>query len=107
MSKVTEPESVLKSRLLLENELLTNEVRRLREDVAEARRGVTRHEKAIERLQADAAVGEIKASSPEGQALDDIRWLVNRLDRSPLGLILRSQKGFRVLKDRYGTPQRG
>ena len=110
----TEPGSVVQARLVLENDLLTNEVGRLRVELDEARRAVERHETSLKRLQADIAVGELKKMNAEearirlleAQALDDIHWLVNRLDTSLLGSLLRTRAGFRLLKERYGADPR-
>ena len=89
----TEPASVIRARLVLENDLLTNEVGRLRVELDEARRAVDRHETSLKRLQADIAVGSLKKMDPEelrirlleAQALDDIHLLVKRLDGSVVG----------------------
>lgn len=71
--------------LAVENELLTNEVRRLRTRVA-----------ALEEQ-----VAVTPADPQAGQALDDLRYLLGRLDASPAAPLLRRQKGFRTLRDRY------
>ena len=75
----TEPVSVIQARLVLENDLLTNEVGRLRIELDEARRAVKRHETSLKRLQADISVGALKKMDPkdlrirllEVQALDE------------------------------------
>ena len=110
----TEPGSLIQARLVLENDLLTNEVGRLRSELDEARRAAKRHETSLKRLQADIAVGELKTMDPEelrirlleAQALDDIHWLVKRLDTSVLGSLLRTRAGFRLLVERYGADPR-
>ena len=75
----TEPLSVIQARLVLENDLLTNEVGRLRVELDEARRAVRRHEASLRRLQADISVGALKKMDPkelktrlrEAQPLDE------------------------------------
>ena len=99
---MTGPDQI--THLTLENDLLTDEVRRLRAELAEATR-----RRASERAAAaaghdgagpDLAVGQ---QGRQAQALEDITWFVKRLDGSPLGVVLRRTKGFRVLMDRYGS----
>jgi len=103
--------------LRLENTLLTNELRRLRAELVTTRRELRAARSRVKELQAaggGAAVPEREAMTPkvrrtrklEAQALDDMHWLVNRVDRSPIGPLLRRREGFRTLKQRYGTDPR-
>lgn len=78
------PETTLRD-LAVENELLTNEVRRLRSRIAA--------------LEEELAVAP---PAPQAhQALGDLRYLLGKLDSSPAGPLLRRQKGFRALRERY------
>lgn len=82
------------------------------------------HENRVLRARLDGEVGTEEPGGPQGapngrtssrtdrsddrdrerleRAYYDLRWLVRRLNRSPLGIILRRWKGFRKLVDRYG-----
>lgn len=71
--------------LVVENELLTNEVRRLRSRIAA--------------LEEELAVAPPAPQANE--ALGDLRYLLGKLDSSPAGPLLRRQKGFRNLRERY------
>lgn len=103
--------------LRLENTLLTNELRRLRAELANSRRQLRNARSRIKELEAagggaptpDREVMTPKARRTrklEAQALDDMHWLVNRIDRSPIGALLRRREGFRALKERYGADPR-
>ncbi|WP_183098447.1 hypothetical protein [Nocardioides pelophilus] len=103
--------------LRLENALLTNELRHLRAELANVRRQLRAARSRVKELQAaggTAAAPDDEATTPkmrrtrklEAQALDDMHWLVNRVDRSPIGPLLRRREGFRTLKQRYGTDPR-
>lgn len=47
---------------------------------------------------------EVEAKAQAGQvAAADLAWLIDRLDRSPLGPLFRRRAGFRTLLDRYGA----
>lgn len=70
--------------LRVENDLLTNEVRRLRAQLGAQLGGQGESSNALAQ-----------------QALEDITWLVGRLANSPLGFVLRSRPGFRTLMERY------
>lgn len=76
-----------RAELVLENELLTNEVRRLRSRVAA--------------LEEQLAVTPQPETPLARQALDDLRHVLRQLDGSPAGALLRRKKGFRNLRDRY------
>lgn len=82
--------------LQMENNLLTHEVRLLRAQLAAAKKWRKNRER--EDLE--------QGSSPEQkQAFEDLRYLVDRLNGSSLGPVLRRRAGFRTLVERYG--QRG
>jgi hypothetical protein len=79
--------------LQMENNLLIHEVRLLRAQLTAAQRWRKNRE------QADRDEG----STPEQkQAFQDIRHLVDRLNGSSLGPVLRRRPGFRELVERYG-----
>jgi len=85
------------AQLKRENDLLTNEVQRLRAELA---RLTPRGESS------GTPVGQPDAGrAPDErarQALEDITWLVDRLSHSPLGPVLRARPGFRAMLERYG-----
>ena len=78
--------------LVMENELLRYEVVHLRARLAGAEQAVAK-----------------SAAGPGGDtARADLVWLLERLDRSPAGFLLRTRKGFRALRDKYlGRPASG
>lgn len=82
-------------RLRMENELLAFEVLYLKSRIAEYDRTgatpITTHE---------TAVSEQSLQRYE-DALKDLRWILRRIDRSPLGWVLRRRSGFASLKDRW------
>ena len=107
--------------LQMENELLMHEIRYLRARVTSAERQAAQGSSAqpaapkpVKPAQ-PAKPGPIAAaaSKPESpaepvagkgthrQAEEDLRWLLRRLDESPLGLLLRRKQGFRTLLSRY------
>jgi hypothetical protein len=97
------------TRLQAENDLLTDEVRRLRARLDELERVLERRrpgERPSEREQPPPDPREEQRRRLEAQALEDMHWLVNRVDGSPLGRVLRSRAGFRTLVERYGPDPR-
>lgn len=82
-------------KLRMENELLTFEVEYLRNVVAEKGRSGRQA----------AAGNALEISSEEkeelNQARSDLRWVLRRLDRSPIGWILRRRQGFASLTNRW------
>jgi hypothetical protein len=114
--------------LQMENELLMHEIRYLRarvtsaerqaSHVSRAQRAAPKPEKPAKSAKSERIAEEDRpmpgtaASDPEGgaghavemthrQAEEDLRWLLRRLDESPLGLLLRRKQGFRTLLSRY------
>jgi hypothetical protein len=113
--------------LQMENELLMHEIRYLRARVTSAERAVANASSAQRAAPKPAKPAnptpvaaedrpkpaKAAASKPEGpaepvavegkhrQAEEDLRWLLRRLDESPLGLLLRRKQGFRTLLSRY------
>jgi len=106
----------------MENELLTHETLFLRAQLKQARRRKETEAGAsgdlTERLtRAQARVAEerrkrkalgkqlkqhkrkLRRAKP---ALDDLTWLLSRLNESPLAPLLRRKAGFRTLTKRYG-----
>jgi hypothetical protein len=80
--------------LVMENELLRYEVVHLRARLA-----------AAEKARAKSAAGR---ENPDDSARADLVWLLERLDRSPAGSLLRARKGFRAIRDKYlGGPAGG
>lgn len=87
--------------LVLENELLTNEVRRLRGRVAELEERLLRMESA--NRSDDFEEPRPRRRALERQALDDLRYLIARANATPLAPLLRTRKGYRNLERRYGV----
>ena len=44
---------------------------------------------------------EVEGEARAAQAESDLRWLLQRLDHSLLGVVLRRKRGFRTLLERY------
>jgi len=98
------------TQLQLENDLLTNEVQRLRAEVARlgGTSGGAPGGKGAKG--AKGANGGGRRNKPESaseargrQAIEDVTWLVDRLSSSPAGWMFRSRAGFRGLMERYGS----
>jgi len=93
------------TQLQLENDLLTNEVQRLRAEVA--RLGGTSGAPGGKGTKGGGRRNKPEspsASEARGrQAIEDVTWLVDRLASSPAGWMFRSRAGFRGLMERYGS----
>lgn len=76
--------------LQMENELLTYEVRHLRARLVPRER---RMQRMRERLD--------NAREQRDEAIGDLRWVLHRLDHSPLGPAFRRVGGYRALRDKY------
>jgi hypothetical protein len=110
--------------LQMENELLMHEIRYLRARVTSAERAVADASSAQGAApkpanpapvaaEARPKPAKAAASKPESGAAPvaveeahrqteaDLRWLLRRLDESPLGPLLRRKQGFRTLLSRY------
>lgn len=106
----------------MENDLLTHEVRFLRARLTAAERKLARLQRAGRaearqrtktrlmeaKARAARAEAQLKAQKTEvegearaAQAESDLRWLLQRLDHSLLGVVLRRKRGFRTLLERY------
>jgi hypothetical protein len=83
--------------LLMENELLRYEVKHLRARLAAAG---TVPEPVKRKGKGKPKVEPVAEPS---QAEADLVWLLNRLNSSPLGAVLRRADGFRTLLERYGV----
>jgi len=79
----------------------SDELARLRADNARLEAELRRARARLAKRSARKAETSAAAATEERQALQDVRWLVNRLNNSPLGVILRRKQGFRKLLDRY------
>lgn len=91
------------TQLQLENDLLTNEVERLRKELAraEGRSGGGKPATGKSGKGAGKPGGQ-QADARGRQAIEDVTWLVERLSTSPAGWMLKSRPGFRALMERYG-----
>ena len=49
----------------------------------------------------ESRAGHVAVEETHRQAEEDLRWLLRRLDESPLGFLLRRKQGFRTLLSRY------
>jgi hypothetical protein len=105
---VSEQAQTSQSQLLLENELLTNEVRHLRGQANDLRQKLDKSHENVRRLEAGAPAASRQETPQQReqralqeQSLEDLRWLLARLDRSPAGPLLRRYGGFKTLKARY------
>jgi len=94
------------SALLMENELLRYEVTHLRARVEAAEAG-QRNPKGTKGKGKPGPKSGPRADDEiarrNQQAYDDVRWLVRRLDSTPLSPALRRFAGFRTMCERYGT----
>lgn len=82
--------------LVMENELLRYEVVHLRARLAAAEKAVAK------------SAGAPREEKVDDTARADLVWLLERLDRSPAGYLLRTRNGFRALRDKYlGGPASG
>jgi hypothetical protein len=84
--------------LQMENELLRYEVRHLRARLQEKRT-----------VRIDASDADDEGAAPtagqSGQAVEDLRWLLLKLDDLPMvGAALRRREGIQKLRDRYLEP---
>ena len=90
--------------LQMENELLTHEVLHLRarlKDVDRDWQQKLKVEKATAKKTA-RQIAQLEQHTAElQQAKDDIRWLLNRLDKSLFGPVMRQRPGFRKLMARH------
>jgi hypothetical protein len=82
-------------KLRMENELLTFEVEYLRNVVAEKGRS------SQQAATADALGISSEETEELKQARSDLRWVLRRLDGSPIGWILRRRQGFASLTNRW------
>ena len=109
--------------LQMENELLAHEVRHLRARLAQSERASEKaraagrkelaeklkdmrvrfkQEKKLRRA-SDRENARLKRRLAKARAAeDDLRWLLNRLNDSPLGPFVRRRKGYLALTDKYG-----
>ena len=88
--------------LQMENELLMHEVRYLRARVTSAERQAAQASRAQQAApKPESPARPVAVEETHRQAEDDLRWLLRRLDESPLGLLLRRKQGFRTLLSRY------
>lgn len=91
------------TQLRLENDLLTNEVERLRKELAQAERRTGGSKPATGKAGKGGAKPAGQQADARGrQAIEDVTWLVERLSTSPAGWMLKSRPGFRALVERYG-----
>lgn len=107
--------------LQMENELLSHETSFLRAQLKQAERraggagqmgrltaqlGRCRAQLEKEREKRKALRAELKKArrqlSSSEPALEDLRWLLARLDSSPAAPLLRRKAGFRTLCEKYG-----
>ena len=97
----------LVSLLRAENEYLKARTSRIAaEKDSDKVRGMEAHIAHLEQhaAQLQREVNRLEAAGAEGkQARSDLRWLLKRLRRSPLGPLLRTRPGFRKLWDRWGS----
>jgi hypothetical protein len=89
------------SAIVLENELLTNEVRHLRSELQ--RKTGEKQPKAEGNPAAKASKKGDPDAGHKDQALEDIVWLVNRLQHSPARFLFGRKAGYRTLVERYGN----
>jgi lipopolysaccharide biosynthesis regulator YciM len=94
--------------LRMENELLTHEVLHLRARLKDADRDWQQKMKIAkttakkEKAQTARQIAQLEQRTAElQQAKDDIRWLLNRLDKSFFGPVMRHRPGFRNLLARH------
>lgn len=94
--------------LRMENELLSYEVLHLRARLKDADRDwqqkmrVARTAAKKEKAKAARQMAQLEKRAAElQQAKDDIRWLLNRLDKSFVGPVMRYRPGFRNLLARH------
>lgn len=93
----------------MENRLLTVEVEFLRGRCREleslaARAEADQRSRATKAGRNDARVTKLRQDVAElRQARSDLRWLLERLDRSPAGPLFRRFEGFRTLQERWLT----
>lgn len=86
--------------LHMENDLLTHENRILR-----ARLEGSFDYEAPEATQPTQSADFGVEQERFRRAYYDLRWLIRRLNSSPLGFVLRRWEGFRVLVERYGRSE--
>lgn len=91
------------SALTMENELLRYEVRHLRARLEGAEQELRRAERSDDDA---SSLATAPITEPGGErASEDLVWLLQRLNTSPLGFALRRQSGFRTLLQRHlGDP---
>lgn len=99
--------------LQMENELLSYEVLHLRARLKDADRDWQQRIRAVEMTAKKQKAKDARRivelermnriNEELQQAKNDIRWLVNRLDKSVLGPVLRHRPGFRALLARHMT----
>lgn len=93
--------------LRMENELLTHEVLHLRARLKDADRDRQKAAKAAAKKGKAEVARQLEQRTAElQQAKNDIRWLLNRLDKSLLGPLVRRRPGFRNLLARHVTDHR-
>lgn len=86
--------------LVVENELLTNEVHRLRSKVTDLEQRLAAHQAEVRRLLDDVAAGA-NPGDLERQALQDLRYLIGKVEGTPLARVLRRKAGYRAIVERY------
>ena len=88
--------------LAMENELLRHEVVHLRARLLATAAELRRLEKETSAAGRPVAAAVEAAEPPvPDETLNDLRWLLRRLEGSPLAWVLRRREGYRQLVDAY------
>lgn len=88
--------------LAMENELLRHEVAHLRARLAAAERAAEQERtQGRQETQQDQQPSGGEASAEHAKAGEDLRWLLERLDRTPVGPLLRRRPRVREMRERW------